>query len=151
MKNIIYHQAVTRITSSFQTWKLSPMASSSKWFTCTIAYKLEVVRYAKEHGNRAAERHFGPLPTEKMIQQWRKQEELGKFGNKTKHNLYQVKYQSPADLDGLAPTASYLMHRLLHSKLRMRMTVVMMIQMNLAVPSSWDSRTNKNSFDCLWF
>ncbi|KAH1166903.1 hypothetical protein KIL84_016075, partial [Mauremys mutica] len=31
--------------------------------------------YAKEHGNRAAERQFGPSPTECMIRQWRKQEE----------------------------------------------------------------------------
>ncbi|KAG7173204.1 putative Pogo transposable element-like 94, partial [Homarus americanus] len=32
-----------------------------------IAFKLEVVRYAKEHGNRATERNFGPPPTEMMI------------------------------------------------------------------------------------
>lgn len=72
------------------------MATSSKRFSYTIAYKLQVVRYAKEHGNRAAERHFGPPPTEKMIRQWRKQEEeLSEFGNKTKHNLRQVPAKWP--------------------------------------------------------
>lgn len=66
-------------------------ASSSKRFSYTITYKLEVVQYAKKRGNRAASRHFGPLPTEKMIRQWRKQEkELQKVSNKKKHNLRQV-------------------------------------------------------------
>jgi len=31
------------------------------------------VNYAEKHGNRAAERHFGSPPTEKMICEWRKQ------------------------------------------------------------------------------
>jgi len=30
------------------------------------------MNYAEKHGNRAAERHFGSLPTEK-IREWRKQ------------------------------------------------------------------------------
>ena len=38
-------------------------------------FKLNVISYAKEHGNRAAERQFGPPPTECIIRQWRKQEE----------------------------------------------------------------------------
>lgn len=50
------------------------MVNSSKRFAHTIAYKLEVVRYTKEHANRATERHFIPLPSEKMIWQWRTQE-----------------------------------------------------------------------------
>ena len=64
--------AVTCITSSFQSWKLSPMANSSKRFIYTLAYKVEIVQYAKEHGKIAVERHFKPPPNEKMIQQWRK-------------------------------------------------------------------------------
>jgi len=32
-----------------------------------IAFKIEVVNYADKHGNRAAERHFGSPPTQKMI------------------------------------------------------------------------------------
>ena len=36
----------------------------------TIKFKLQVVDYAKEHGNRAAERRFGSPPTEKMIRAW---------------------------------------------------------------------------------
>lgn len=32
-----------------------------------VAFKLEVIKFAKEHGNRVAERHFGPPPTEKMM------------------------------------------------------------------------------------
>ena len=31
----------------------------------TVKFKLEVVAYAKEHGNRAVERRFGPALTEK--------------------------------------------------------------------------------------
>ena len=30
-----------------------------------------VIAYAEEHGNRAAEQHFGPPPTEKTIRDWR--------------------------------------------------------------------------------
>jgi hypothetical protein len=33
----------------------------------SIAFKVEVMNYAKNHGNRAAERCFGSLPIEKMI------------------------------------------------------------------------------------
>ena len=71
------------------------MATSSKRFSYTIAYKLQVVQYAKKHGNRAAERHFRPPPTEKIIRQWRKQEELRETGNKAKHNLHQVPAKWP--------------------------------------------------------
>ena len=43
-------------------------------------YKLKVIAYAEEHGNRAAERHFGPPPTEKTIRDWRaNKEELKKI------------------------------------------------------------------------
>lgn len=38
-------------------------------------FKPNVISYAKEHGNRATERPFGPPPTECVIRQWRKQEE----------------------------------------------------------------------------
>lgn len=38
----------------------------------TVKFKLEVITYAKEHGNRAAERQFGP--TECVIRKWRKAE-----------------------------------------------------------------------------
>ena len=37
------------------------MANSFKQFTYTIAYKVEVIQYVKEHGNRAAETHFVSL------------------------------------------------------------------------------------------
>ena len=39
-----------------------------------ISFKLQVIKYAKENGNRAAERHFGPPPTEQMISIRRRQE-----------------------------------------------------------------------------
>ena len=32
----------------------------------SVTFKLQIVQHAKEHGNRAAERHFGPPPT-KML------------------------------------------------------------------------------------
>ena len=41
----------------------------------TIKFKLQVVDYAKQHGNRAAERKFGSPSTEKMIRTWRNQED----------------------------------------------------------------------------
>ncbi|XP_078244344.1 uncharacterized protein LOC110070281 isoform X2 [Pogona vitticeps] len=52
-----------------------------------IPFKLEVVQYAKEHGNRAAERHFGPHPSEKMIREWRKQEDRLQKADKSKHTF----------------------------------------------------------------
>ena len=36
----------------------------------TIKFKLQVVDYAKQHGNRAAESRFGPPPTEKLARVW---------------------------------------------------------------------------------
>lgn len=62
--------------------------ASGKRHSYTIGYKLQVVAYAKEHGNRAAERHFGPPPTEKMIRYWRKQEDKLKPASKVKRNLH---------------------------------------------------------------
>lgn len=47
----------------------------SKRFSYTASFKLTVIKFAKEHGNRAAERHFGPPPTESVIRLWRQQEE----------------------------------------------------------------------------
>ena len=41
----------------------------------TASFKLKVIKYAKKHGNRAAKRHFAPLPTESVIRLWRQQEE----------------------------------------------------------------------------
>ena len=58
--------------------------SKQKRISYKIPFKLEVVKYAKEHGNRAVERHFGPPPTEKMIQEWRKQEDQLQKMDKTK-------------------------------------------------------------------
>ena len=58
--------------------------SKQKRISYKIPLKLEVVKYTKEHGNRAAERHFGPPPTEKMIREWRKQEDQLQKTDKTK-------------------------------------------------------------------
>ena len=49
------------------------MGSKERRLSYSIASKIEVVNYAEKHGNRAAERRFGPPPTEKMIQEWKKQ------------------------------------------------------------------------------
>ena len=46
-----------------------------KQFLYTANFKLKVIKYAKKQGNRAAERSFGPLPTESVITLWRQQEE----------------------------------------------------------------------------
>ena len=53
-------------------WKIS--GKMSKRFSYTASFKLKVIKYAKKHGNRAAERHFGPPPTESVIRLWRQQE-----------------------------------------------------------------------------
>ena len=63
------------------------MMESQKQHNYTIAYKLQVIQFAKENGNRAAARHFGPLPTEKIICVWRKQEEELQKVVKSKHGL----------------------------------------------------------------
>ena len=39
----------------------------SKWFSYTASFKLKVIKYAKKHGNRAAERQSGPPPTGSAI------------------------------------------------------------------------------------
>jgi hypothetical protein len=44
-----------------------------------------VIKFAKDHGNRAAGRHFGPRPTEKMTCAWQKQEEELLKSEKNKH------------------------------------------------------------------
>ena len=49
------------------------MGSKERRLSYRIAFKIEVVNYAEKCGNRAAERHFGSPPTEKMIREWRKQ------------------------------------------------------------------------------
>ena len=38
-------------------------------------YKLKVIAYAEEHGNRAAEQQFSPPPTKKTICDWRDSKE----------------------------------------------------------------------------
>ena len=63
------------------------MASKQRRKAYTVGYKLEVIEYAKQHGNRAAERHFRPPPTEKIIREWRKQEEELKKTKNRKHGL----------------------------------------------------------------
>lgn len=74
---IFYHTTVPHSTKMLK----------QKRIAYKIPYKLEVIRYAKEHGNRAAERHFGPPPTEKMIREWRKQEDQLQKEDKSKHTL----------------------------------------------------------------
>ncbi|KAG8236486.1 hypothetical protein J437_LFUL016634 [Ladona fulva] len=63
------------------------MTTRNKRLSYTIQYKQGVLNYAKVHGNRAAARHFGPPPTEKMIRTWQLQEDRLKTAKKQKHNL----------------------------------------------------------------
>jgi hypothetical protein len=61
------------------------MSSKHKRISSTVGFKLNVIKYAKEHGNRAAGRHLGPPPTERIKHEQRKlQEELQKL-EKNKH------------------------------------------------------------------
>jgi hypothetical protein len=58
------------------------MCSTQKRISYTVHFELDVIKYAKEHGNRAAKRHCGPPLSEKMICEWRKLEEkLQQLGN----------------------------------------------------------------------
>lgn len=63
------------------------MALKQKREAYTAGFKLEVVEYAKQHGNRAAAKHFGEPPTESTIRGWRKIEEKLKTLLKTKCNF----------------------------------------------------------------
>ena len=63
------------------------MATGVKRLSYTIEFKLKVVNFAKEHGNRAAARVFGEPPTAKMIREWRKQEQQLQTVKKGKSNL----------------------------------------------------------------
>jgi len=49
------------------------VGSNERRLSYSIAFKIEVMNYAEKHGNRAAEMCFGSPPTEKMIQELRKQ------------------------------------------------------------------------------
>jgi len=53
--------------------KENPQGSKERQLSYSIAFKIKVVNYAEKHGNWAAERHFGPPLTQKMIREWRKQ------------------------------------------------------------------------------
>ena len=48
------------------------------------------MNYAEKHGNRAAERRFGSPPTEKMIQEWRKQRKDLIIADKSKKSYVHV-------------------------------------------------------------
>lgn len=63
----VINVCIACITSFFQYWKLSSMVTLSKWLAYNIAYKLKVVWFTKEHGNRAAERLVGSSLTEKIF------------------------------------------------------------------------------------
>ena len=49
--------------------------TEKKRISYTTAYKLKVIEYAKENGNHAAERYFGPPPSRCSIKEWRMQED----------------------------------------------------------------------------
>ena len=55
-------------------WK-SEEKEKNKRYSYDAGYKVKVIPYAEEHGNRAAERHFGPPSTEKIIRDWRASKE----------------------------------------------------------------------------
>ena len=46
----------------------------NKRYSYDAGYKLKVIAYAEEHGNRVAERHFGSPPKEKTIRDWASKE-----------------------------------------------------------------------------
>ena len=42
----------------------------NKRYSYDAGYKLKIMAYAEERGNRASEQHFSPPPTEKTIRDW---------------------------------------------------------------------------------
>ena len=48
------------------------------------------MNYTEKHGNQAADRHFGSPPTEKIIQEWRKQRKDLIKADKSKKTLCHV-------------------------------------------------------------
>ncbi|XP_069606515.1 uncharacterized protein [Ranitomeya imitator] len=71
------------LPNTLHCWKIS----KQKRLSYKIPFKLKVVKFAKQHGNRAAERQFGRPPTEKMIREWRKQENQLQKMDKTKRGF----------------------------------------------------------------
>ena len=51
---------------------MSGSIKTGKRFSYTVAFKLQVIQYVKEHGNRAGERKYGV--SEKLIRDWRGKE-----------------------------------------------------------------------------
>ena len=51
------------------------MAYKQKRSSYTTSFKLMVIEYAKQHGNRAAAKNFGEPPTESTVRDWRREEE----------------------------------------------------------------------------
>ena len=62
------------------------MGSKEKQLSYNIAFKIEVMNYAAEYGNRAAERRFGSPPTE-MIREWTKKRRDLIKADESKKNL----------------------------------------------------------------
>ena len=57
-------------TSTIFLLVASFVMEKNKRYSYDVGYKLKVIAYAEEHRNRAAQRHFGPLPIEKTIRDW---------------------------------------------------------------------------------
>ena len=51
------------------------MSGNDRRWSYPADFKLKVVWFAKEHGNKAASREFGSPPTKVMIGRWQKEEE----------------------------------------------------------------------------
>jgi len=63
------------------------MGSKERRLSYSIAFKTEVVNYAEEHANRAAERRFVSPWTERIIWEWRKQRKNLIKADKSKKTL----------------------------------------------------------------
>lgn len=46
------------------------MCSKQMRIPYTAGFKLNAIKYVKEHSNRITEKHFVPPPTEKMVHEW---------------------------------------------------------------------------------
>jgi oligoribonuclease (3'-5' exoribonuclease) len=61
----------------------------------SFAFKVDFVNYAEKYGNRAAEMRFDSPPTEKMIQDWKKQRKELIRADKSKIDLRSCAHKFP--------------------------------------------------------
>jgi hypothetical protein len=63
------------------------MCSTHIKILCTVRLKLNVIKYVKQHSSLAAEKHFHPSPTKKMICEGKRQDKEEKEKKKKRSRI----------------------------------------------------------------